>query len=240
MSKDPVFSSGFWEQRKTIESLVKESRTDTDFYLFLSFASFITTLGLHINNPVVIVGAMLVAPLLFPILALGMGIVTSSRDSIRRSIIILGKSIIGVVGISFLTSFLLNQRVVTEQIINASTPNLLFFFVAVFSGVIASYSWVKQSISSTLPGIAITVSLVPPLSAVGIAISLFSRTVFSGSLMLFIINLIGIVLASILVFSLFGFASMRKIQEKTIKDEQKEIEKEKEEKESVTAFTSHE
>lgn len=219
-----VFKSGFFEQRKTIESLIEESRADGDFYLFVSFGVFITTLGLHIDNPIIVIGAMLITPILFPILALGMGVVTSSQESIRRSISILLKTLVVGILVSFITSFILNQHEMTEQIINASTPNLLYFFIAFASGVIASYSWVKQSISRNLPGVAISVALVPPLSAIGISLSLFSQNVFSGSVMLFIINLIGIVLASILVFSLFGFGGLRKIEEREIQNEKREVE----------------
>lgn len=222
-----VFSSGFFEQRKTIESLIEESRADADFYLFVCFGVFITTLGLHIDNPIVVIGAMLITPILFPILALGMGVVTSSGESIKRSLAILTKTIFVGILVSFITSFLLNQHELTEQIVNASRPNLLYFFIAFASGVIASYSWVKQSISRNLPGVAVSVALVPPLSAIGISMSLFSQDIFSGSIMLLIINLIGIILASILVFSLFGFAEMRKVEEREIEKEAQEVREDK-------------
>lgn len=219
-----VFNSGFFEQRRTIESLIEESRADTDFYLFVSFGVFITTLGLHIDNAIIVIGAMLITPILFPILALGMGVVTSSQESIGRSLSIILKTLVVGVLVSFVTSFLLNQHEMTEQILLASTPNLLYFFIAFASGIIASYSWVKQSISRNLPGVAISVALVPPLSAIGVAISLFSQDVFSGSIMLFAINLIGIVLAGILVFSLFGFAELRHVEEREIREEKREEE----------------
>jgi len=219
----PVFSSSFFQQKKTIELLIKESRADGDFYLFLSFSSFIATLGLLLNNPIVIVGAMLVAPILVPILALGMGIVTASKGALRRSIIILIKSIVTVVLISFVTAFLLNQRETTEQLFLASKVNFIFFLVAFFSGIVASFSWIKQNVSLSLPGVAITVSLIPPLASVGIALSMFSREIFSGSLLLFLINLLGIVVASTVMFSLFGFARMQEVEDKEIEKEEKEI-----------------
>ena len=81
-----------------------------------------------------------------------------------------------------------------------------------------------------LPGVAITVSLVPPLANIGIGISLFSREIFSGSILMFFINLLGITIASIGVFLLFGFARMQNYQDKQIHKEQKEEEKKQEEK----------
>jgi uncharacterized hydrophobic protein (TIGR00271 family) len=218
----PILFTSFFEQRKSVEHLVEESRADGDYYLFLTFGAFITTLGLLINNPVVIVGAMLVAPILFPILALGMGVVTASREAISRSVRNLAKSIILVVIVSALTAFLINQTEVTEQLVLVSSPNFLFFLIAFFSGVVAAYSWAKQNVSATLPGVAITVSLLPPISAVGIAMTLGMRDVFSGSLMLFFINLLGIALASIVVFSLFGFSALGRFQDEKIEEEIKE------------------
>jgi len=227
MSTKSVLGASFFDKKKTIETLIEESRANSTFYLYLSFGAFISALGLLLDNPIVIVGAMLIAPILFPILSLGMGIVTSSRGAIHRSINNLIKSSLITIGIGFVTSFLINQPEITHQLVLVSTPNFLFFLVAFFSGIIAAFSWVKQDTSDTLPGIAITVSLVPPLSAIGVAISLLSRDVLAGSLMLFIMNLIGIVLASILVFSLFGFSGLQKLQDKKIHEE--EIEELKEE-----------
>lgn len=222
--RDSVFLTNIFEQKKTIDTLLNESRATGEFYLFLSFGAFITTLGLMLNNPVVIIGAMLIAPILFPIMALGMGISTSSKEAIIRSTNILLRSILVVFGISFVTAFLINQRELTDQIRLASTPNFIYVLVAFFSGVIASYSWVRQEAQKTLPGVAVTVSLLPPLSSVGISVSLLSRDVFSGAILLFFINLIGIVLASIVIFSLFNFSKVQKFQEAAIKKEEKEEE----------------
>lgn len=215
----PVFYTNLFAQRKTIETLIKESRTDNDFYLFLFFGIFVTTLGLHLNNAVVVIGAMLIAPMLFPILALGMGVVTSNRESIVRSLKNLSKSVILGVILSSITSFFFSDADVTELMSSASDPNALYLLVAFLSGIIASYAWAKQTLSSTLPGIAITVSLVPPLSVIGISIAQFSRDLFTGSLLLFLMNLVGIVIASIIVFSLYGFSRMRHFEEQEIKKE---------------------
>ena len=120
------------------------------------------------------------------------------------------------------SSFILNNKEATDQILLASTPDLIFFLVAFASGIIAAYTWVKENISGTLPGIAVAVSLIPPLAAIGISVSLFSKEVFTGSITLFLINFLGIVLASTIIFSLFGFSGLQKIQEKKIYEERQE------------------
>lgn len=214
-----VFFTNFFEQKKTVESLLKESQPNTSFYLFLSVSAFITTLGLMTGNIVVIIGGMLVAPLLFPILSLGMGIATSSSRAMIRATKVIIKSLLTVSIVSFVTAFILNAKEITEPMILASTPDILFFLTAFASGIIAAYAWVKKNIESSLPGVAVTVSLIPPLALIGISVSFFSRDLFSGSVTLFLINLLGIVLASTIVFSLFGFSRLQEIEEERIKEE---------------------
>lgn len=213
-----LFFTNLFEKQKTIETLVEESRADADFYLFLVFSGFITTLGLLLDNPVVVIGAMLVAPILFPILSLGMGVVTKSVDAVRDSLVTLVKSALTVVSVSFFTSFLIDISSLTDQLRLLLSPNLVYFFVAFFSGIVAAFSWVRQKHNQSLPGVAITVSLVPPLSAIGVALAMQSADIFLGSALLFVFNLSGIVLASIITFALFDFSGthLQQFQERKI------------------------
>ncbi len=215
-----AFLSRIFEQKRTTEKLIEESQADTDFYLLLSSSVFITTLGLLINNPIVVIGAMLVAPILFPILALGLGVVTSSGEAIRRAISILGRSIGVGVAISFVTAFLIRTNGFTEQLELLVNPDLFIFFLISFAaGIVATFSWVDQKTALSFPGVAITVSLVPPLSAIGTALALLSTELFVGALLLFFVNLLGVVLASIMVFSFFGFSQVRAWQDERIREE---------------------
>ncbi len=218
----PVLWASFFDQKKTVETLTEESRADTDFYLFLSGSTIITTMGLIMNSSIVVIGGMLVAPLLFPILSLGMGVATSSVDAIKRSIIIILKSIVLVTLLSLLVAFLMNDGPITSVMQLASQATISHFFIAFISGVVASFAWVKQNVNGQLPGIAVSVSLIPPLATFGVGLSTFERALTSGSLLLFLLNLLGIVFASIIIFSLFGFSNMHKVQEKIIKEEKRE------------------
>lgn len=214
-------SLSFFRQHRAVQTLIDESRADGDFYVSSLVAAVIATIGLHMGNTVVIIGGMLIAPILFPILAFGMGIVTASKSAVVRSLVIITKTAVGVFFISFLTSFLLNHREVTEQMVQAANPDFPFFFVAFFSGIVASYSWAKKQINQTLPGVAVSVALVPPLSTIGVSLSLLSRDLFAGSLLLFLVNLLGIVFASIIIFSLFGFSRLQTFQDREIEQEKK-------------------
>lgn len=234
-----------FQQKRAAERLVEESRADDDFYLFLCASVFITTIGLEISSPIVIIGAMLVAPMLYPILALGLAIVTASKHAIERALIIIGKSAVISIGIALVTSFLIdvNKTGLTEQLdLLIEPPLFLFFLISLAAGVVASFSWVTQNTTMSLPGIAITVSLVPPIAAVGVALTMLSQPLFVGSLMLFLINLLGIVMSSVVVFSLFGFQRTRVWQDERIRKEEEAITKRETEKEkdSITSTENDE
>jgi uncharacterized hydrophobic protein (TIGR00271 family) len=225
---ESILSNTVFKQKRAAERLVEESRADDDFYLFLCASVFITTIGLEISSPIVIIGAMLVAPMLYPILALGLAIVTASQHAIRRALIIIGKSAVISIGISLITSFLIdvNRTGLSEQLNLLIEPDLfLFFLISLAAGVVASFSWVTQNTAMSLPGIAITVSLVPPIAAVGISLTLISRPLFVGALMLFVINLLGILLSSVVVFSLFDFQKTRVWQDERIRKEEEAVTK---------------
>lgn len=218
----PVLFSTFFDKKKTINKLIDESRPGGEFYFLLAVSAFITTLGLIENSPVVIIGGMLVAPLLSPILSVGMGITTASREGLMWSFRIILRSLLLVVAVSFATSFLFfRSRELTPEILSRIKPNLNLFMIAFAAGAAAAFAWVRSNLSAVIPGIAVSVSLLPPLSVTGIGIETFSRSVISGSLTLFFINFLGIVVASVIIFSLFGFATLQSEAEKKIADEKK-------------------
>lgn len=228
--EEGVFSAGIFTQKRAVKKLIDESRADADFYLLLSCSVLITALGLLMNNPIVIVGAMLVAPILFPILALGLGVVTDSREAIWRALRILLKTVVVGVGIAAVTSFIFGISSFTEQLELLTAPDLLsYFFISFAAGLVASYAWVSEDTAMTLPGVAISVSLVPPLAAVGVSLALLSEALLIGSILLFLINLLGVVLASIVIFSLFHLSEIKAYQDKKIKEEEDEKEKKSQE-----------
>ncbi|MEX0933884.1 MAG: DUF389 domain-containing protein [Candidatus Paceibacterota bacterium] len=230
MEIKPLFLTTIFQQKRTLDLLLEESKTSSSFYLFLVASAFLTTLGLLLNNPVIIIGGMLVAPLLFPVFLVGMGVSISSRSIIKRAGIVIIKSVTIIIGVSFVTAFLLDTREITEQIAYATNANLLYALAAFAAGVVGAFSWAKQNILTNIPAIAITVALIPPLASTGIALSLFSREVLAGGITLFLINIVGIVAAAVIVFSLFGYSRIQKVAEQKVKtEEQKEKNQEAEE-----------
>tara|TARA_Y100000310_G_scaffold263171_1_gene273213 strand:- start:2169 stop:2954 length:786 start_codon:yes stop_codon:yes gene_type:complete len=221
MAKDDssVFWASLFEQKKSLKKLIEESRADGDFYIFLIVSTFIATLGLVMDSAIIVIGGMLVAPLLFPILSLAMGITTSNIDSINRSFVIILKATSLVLFVSILTSFLFRGEDVINGTLLVIDPTLILFLVSFAAGIAAAYAWVKQNLSAALPGIAVSVSLIPPLAAVGVGITYANGSVVFGSLTVFIINLLGITVSALIIFSLFGFSRLQREEEKLIQQE---------------------
>lgn len=218
-----VFVSSYIDKQKTIASLLQESRDSGDFYFLLGLGTFITTLGLLIDSAIVILGGMLVAPLLFPILSLSMAVVTSSKLAVWRSLKIILRSIVLVFVISLLTSFLFGGgQEVGGSLLSQIIPDLFLFLISFAAGLAVSFSWARKDLSATLPGVAVSVSLIVPLAGLGVAISTLDRLLIAGSVTLFLMDSLAIVLAGIVIFALFGFSNLQKEEEDKITEEELE------------------
>lgn len=227
-SFDPpqVDKDGLMDKEVVVRQLIKESHIEGDFYFLLVISTLITTLGLLMNNTAVVIGGMLIAPLLYPVLALGLGIVTDNKESLGRSLKGIIKSTLFVLNLSFLTAFIVGvKEPVNLEILQRAKPSLPFIYIAVLSGVGATFAWIKPRLTATLPGIAVAVALLPPLCVTGIGLAILNKTIVTGSFQLFFINLLGIAASSAVVFSLFGFHTMQRVEKKEIMKEEKEDKK---------------
>jgi uncharacterized hydrophobic protein (TIGR00271 family) len=230
MSIDNLFKVSQADRNKFCTHLIDSSSPKTEFYFLVILSTLIVALGLIADNVILVIGGMLVTPLLSPILAIALGIVISDNKVILRSTRIFFTSFI----LAFLTAFILGifsfKEVASISLIRIMEPSLLTFFISVIAGLAASYTWVKPTLNETLPGIAITVTLIPPLSAIGLAVADTDWIIFGDVLKVLLLNVFGIVITSILVFSLMDFYKAKKKIMEEIEEEEIEIEKEKEKK----------
>ena len=220
------FFSGFTEatrKKAVIDLLIKQSHTNLSYYVLLSISSLVVALGLSLDSVSIVIGGMLIAPLLTPILSLGLGATVFSINTILRAF----QGIITSVFIVLLWSFIVSSIVHTQdtylnaEILSRGDISILYFVIAFLSGLGASYSWVDPSLAASLPGVSVAVSLVPPLSVTGIALAQANRDLMFSSFNLFAINVLGIVLASIIVFALFNFGKFKDFTEKKVEAEVK-------------------
>ncbi len=217
------------EKSVSVEKLITKSTPDFDFHLFIILSFLITIFGLFINSPAVIIGAMLVAPMLYPLLSLSLGVVITDYKLIERSISTMAKSIfLGVLISALVTLFMspLKDGLITEAIVSRTEPSLLYFIIAFITGSAACYSLIKGELSEVLPGVAVSVTLLPPLSVVGVGIGFFNWGILSGGLLVSVINMMGVIFAAILTFSLLNFYTKRNIAGNTLSKEEERIKEE--------------
>jgi uncharacterized hydrophobic protein (TIGR00271 family) len=174
----------------------------------LIFAAAIATLGLVLNSPAVVIGAMLISPLMGPILAAGLSFAASDIYLGVKSFVNLFGSILTAVLFSAALVWILPFQSPTSEILARTQPNLLDLGVAVSSGLAGSYV-MARSLSGggagALPGVAIAVALMPPLCTVGFGIgSGWKWQIISGASLLFITNLVAIATSAFLVFYILG------------------------------------
>ncbi len=192
------------EQRlKVFERLQLGSALSVDFLVLISLSTFIAALGLIQSSPAVVIGAMLVAPLMTPLLGAGLGLVQGNVPMIRTCFFSIFAGFLLAFGIGFLTG-LGTVPELTPELESRCRPGLLDLGVAFVSGMAASYCLVRPGLSSALAGVAIAAALVPPIATSGIVLT-YEGWAFSGSAaLLFGTNVVAIILGSALIFFLVG------------------------------------
>lgn len=225
------------EKTEAVARLVKASTGDFDFYMFAFFGILMASMGLILDTPEVIIGGMLIAPVLYPLLSLSLSLVISDLSLMYRSLrtmaVSFGISILLSLALALLLRIFMDDFTLGEQVAARARPSLIFFIVAFISGLGASYALIHASLNELLPGVAISVSLVPPLAVVGIALGAGSPEIAGKAFLLFLLNVVGIVFASLITFSLIDLHSTRKIAQSAVRQEDKRLEQENEKIEEI-------
>ena len=182
---------------------------DIVYWLQIFFSAGIATLGLVLNSPAVIIGAMLISPLMNPILASGLALATGDVVLGLRAFSNLLLSCAAAIGFAVLLVVILPFREMTAEITARTQPNVLDLVIALFSGAVGSVAICREvkGVVTSIPGVAIAVALMPPLCVVGYGIGLMLAfdtetgwRVASGGGLLFLTNLVAITLTAMLVF----------------------------------------
>lgn len=195
------------EERVEVYKQVRRgARPKIDFFMMIGLATGIAALGLLLDSPAVIIGAMLVAPLMAAIMGLGLGMIQADVKLLRLAARATLRGMLLAIGMGLLIGFLLPQIDPTPgEIIGRTKPSLFDLGVALISGLAGAYALCRKDMSSSLPGVAIAAALVPPLATVGIGLAWFKMDIAQGALVLFLTNLVAIAAASGLVFFMLGF-----------------------------------
>ena len=198
------------EEFKDLFTLLRtNSQTSSTYLVLMALSTMIASFGLFGDSAPVVIGAMILAPLMGPIISLAMGMLRQDGLLIKNSLITIFWGLMVGLFFSIMISLITPLEVLNNQILARIRPNLLDLGIAVASGIAGAYAYSKEEISKTLAGVAISVALVPPLAVAGIGIGWMDKEVFGGAMLLLGTNLAGITMAAALTFLLLGFSPFR-------------------------------
>ncbi|WP_194743892.1 TIGR00341 family protein [Thermaurantiacus tibetensis] len=179
----------------------------TPRYAFMVLMSAgIAILGLLLSSPAVIIGAMLVSPLMGPIIGLGFAIAVFDWAQVRKSLLALAAGALLAVAFASLIVFLSPLTDRTSEIMARTRPSLFDLLVAIFSALAGGYATIRGR-GETIVGVAIATALMPPLAVVGFGLATADWPVFTGALALFVTNFVAIALSATIMAKFYGFGS---------------------------------
>lgn len=198
------------EYRDLFRSLRDNARPTSSFQVLMVLSVMLALAGMYANSAPVIIGAMILAPLMSPIISLAMGLARSEPNLIRGPLKTLAVGVAWGLGCAVVLAWLMPFDTATAEMKSRMSPTLLDLLIAVISGMAGAYAHAKEEIAKSLAGVAIAVALVPPLSVAGIGLGWGDWTMARGALLLLTTNLVGIALAASVTFLVLGFAPFKR------------------------------
>jgi uncharacterized hydrophobic protein (TIGR00271 family) len=181
-----------------------------DFIGMLGLASAIASLGLLQNSPAVVIGSMLLAPLMTPMIGLGLALGQADVRVMRLCGQSIALGFLLTLAVSFLIGIITPAgATLSEEVLARGGPNVLDLLIAVFAAAAATFAMARPNISGAIAGVAIATALVPPVCAVGISLAFGEWLNAFGAFALFFTNLIAIIVMSSFTFSLLGITASR-------------------------------
>ncbi|CAM1372700.1 conserved membrane hypothetical protein [Tenacibaculum litopenaei] len=198
------------DQEATIEAIKGDIAFKGATAWILICSIFVASIGLNANSTAVVIGAMLISPLMGPILGIGMSIAINDIDTLRKSLINLATMIVLSLLTAFLFFLLFPLKEETSELLGRVKPDIRDVLIAFVGGMALIIARTKKgTIASVIFGVAIATALMPPLCTAGYGLAIGKWNYFLGAMYLFTINTIFIALATFLVLKLLGFTMIR-------------------------------
>ncbi|MGB5921282.1 MAG: DUF389 domain-containing protein, partial [Syntrophobacteria bacterium] len=185
------------------------ARWNIDFMMMMCLSTAIASLGLIQNSTAVVIGAMVVAPLMTPLIGAGLALVQGNTMFFRDSIKAMGFGIGAALLISLFLGFVVPMEQLTPELLARGAPTIIDLGVAFLSGAAAAYAVARPSLLGALAGVAIAAALVPPLATVGISLAEGAWKVSEGAAILFATNLVAIILGAAFIYRRLGIQGSR-------------------------------
>jgi uncharacterized hydrophobic protein (TIGR00271 family) len=184
------------------------------FAALMTLSVLIAVMGLLADSTAVVIGAMLVAPLMTPVLAAAAALVMGWPKRVVQQLGLSMAGALGAIGLAAATSLAFPSSVdpLPSEIMARTSPNLLDLGIALAAGAAGAYAQIRRAAAGALTGVAVAVALVPPLAVVGICLQLGLFSLAAGAFLLFLANVIGIVMSASLTFLVCGLVSGRRMR----------------------------
>jgi len=186
------------------------------WWVMLLLSVAIATFGIIQDSTAVVIGAMLIAPLMTPIIGTAAGAVNGWPGRVTTSLGMIAAGVGASIGLAFVIgawSPIIVPLATNSQVTSRVNPNLIDMGIALAAGAAGAFASVNRRVSASIAGVAIAVALVPPLGVVGLTLHAAMYRDSFGALLLFLTNLVSIILAAMVVFGLTGFAPVSRMRE---------------------------
>lgn len=211
-----------------IRKLVENGTPDFDYFYLIGLSTLMATLGLLLNSSSIVIGSMLIAPLMYPILGVALGLVMmgDNINLLQRALNTLLKSLGAGLLLSVLAAFFFGdaEMYASAEVMARTVPSHLHLLVALVAGAAVAYMLARPEWGDALPGVAIAVALVPPLATIGVGIAAANAVIIKGATMILLLNLFGIIAIAVVIFLLMNLSEKESVAVSTIRKEDKKLE----------------
>ncbi|MEW6601399.1 MAG: TIGR00341 family protein [Nitrospirota bacterium] len=203
-----------WLQKKASDinhpAVIKDIYTEVEvtagYFVTLTLANLIALSGLINNSAPVIIGAMLISPLMGPILSFGFAFITGEEMVLKRAVRKIAFSVVLTIVVAGFASVLSPLQEITSEIASRTKPNIYDLAIAFLSGTAGAVAiCTKKNYLTIVPGVAIATAVIPPLSVTGFGFGIGSLSIAFGGFLLFFTNFVAIIIATCAVFYFYGF-----------------------------------
>ncbi|MDG1529531.1 MAG: DUF389 domain-containing protein [Polaribacter sp.] len=198
------------DHQATVEAIKLDISIKGATAWILIFAIFVASIGLNANSTAVVIGAMLISPLMGPILGIGMSIAINDIDTLKKALINLATMIVLSLLASFLFFYIFPLNDETSELLGRVRPDIRDVLIAFFGGLALMVARTKKgTVATVIFGVAIATALMPPLCTAGYGLAIGNFSYFFGAMYLFTINTIFIALATFIVLKLLSFPMLK-------------------------------
>ncbi|RYD26559.1 MAG: DUF389 domain-containing protein, partial [Lysobacteraceae bacterium] len=195
---------GSVDHERVVERIIDDSGWSPRYLFMTMMSAGIAVLGLLLSSPAVVIGAMLISPLMSPILGLGFSLALFDFAEMRRSLTALAIGSAAAVAFTALIVLASPLKAPTAEILARTRPNLFDLLVALFAALAGTFAIIRGR-GETIVGVAIATALMPPLAVVGYGMATGNMPVMGGAMALFVTNLLTIALAATVMARFYGF-----------------------------------